>query len=374
MRVLLTGGGTAGHINPALAIAEIVLQEDPNSEVAFVGIRGGKEEDLIPREGFSLHFVKSKGIDRSKKKWSPQNLHAYWLALTSPYSHNTVQIIKKFRPDIVIGTGGYACWPIMAAAARMGIPTALHESNAMPGLAVRRLQEKVDMVWINFEDTKKRLTSNAHVVKVGNPLRRGFGTYSYAEAREKLGIAPNTKFVLSFGGSLGAENVNTAVLQMMRSYSAREADVLHVHAAGKRDFENTKKRFEEMMLHQSGNCILTDYIYDMPLQMAAADLVISRAGAMTLSELALMKKACILIPSPYVTDDHQYLNAKALADKGAAILVEERTLEGGALTDAAKSILAFSADRHKMQDAIVSFADENANKQIWNLILQLTKR
>ena len=288
--------------------------------------------------------------------------------------HKTVRIIKDFRPDIVIGTGGYACWPMMAAAARMGIPTALHESNAMPGLAVRRLQEKVDMVWINFEDTKKRLSSDASVIKVGNPLRHGFGTLSYAEAREKLGIDPKTKFVLSFGGSLGAEDVNTAVLEMMRSYSAVESDVLHVHAAGKRDFENTRCRFEEMGLHKSGSCVLTDYIYDMPLQMAAADLVISRAGAMTLSELALMKKACILIPSPYVTDDHQYLNAKALADQGAAILVEERTLSDGVLTDAAKRILSSVSARQKMQESIAAFADENANKQIWNLILQLTKR
>ena len=374
MRVLLTGGGTAGHINPALAIAEIVLKEDPNSEIAFVGIRGGKEEDLVPREGFALHFVKSKGIDRKKKKWSPQNLHAYWLALTSPYSPNTVRIIKKFRPDIVIGTGGYACWPIMAAAARMGIPTALHESNAMPGLAVRRLQNKVDLVWINFEDTKARLNESELVKKVGNPLRQGFGAYSYAEARRMLGIAPETKLVLSFGGSQGAENVNSAVLEMMRSYSSKAPNLLHVHASGQRDYENTRARFVEMGLDQCSQCVLKEYIYDMPIQMAAADLVISRAGAMTLSELAHMKKACILIPSPHVADDHQYLNAKALADQGAAILVEEKTLATNTLTKAAESVLASATKHAKMQEAIAAFADESVNKQIWNHILQLTKR
>ena len=149
MRVLLTGGGTAGHINPALAIAELIRRNAPGAEIAFVGIRGGKEDDLIPREGYRLYYVKSKGIRRS---FSPSavvsNVQALWLAAWSPYARSTRAVLDEFRPDIVIGTGGYACWPIMAAAARRGIPTALHESNALPGLAVRKLQKKVDRIWI----------------------------------------------------------------------------------------------------------------------------------------------------------------------------------------------------------------------------------
>ena len=372
MRVLLTGGGTAGHINPALAIAETVLQYAPDSEIAFVGIKNGKETDLVPREGYPLHFVKSKGIDRDKKRWSRTNIEAYWLALTSPYSPRTTRILRDFKPDIVIGTGGFACWPIMAAAARMGIPTAVHESNALPGLAIRMLQDRVDRIWINFSNTADRLTAKEKIVKVGNPLRRGFGALSYEAARRQLGISPRTKLILSFGGSLGAEEVNRTAVEMMRDYSSKTSDILHVHATGTRNYEETKEYFDRYGLDQSQNCVLTDYIYDMPIRMAAADLVISRAGAMTLSELALMQKSCILIPSPHVTDNHQYLNAKSLADAGAAELLEEETLKDGTLIPVVSKILSDAHYANSMQRAIRAFADVDANERIWTQILELT--
>ena len=370
MRVLLTGGGTAGHINPALAIAETVLQNAPDSEIAFVGVRGGKEEDLVPREGYPLHYVKAKGF--SRKRLSLSNIPAYWLALTSPYSPKTVGILKDFRPDIVIGTGGYACWPIMAAAVRMGIPTAVHESNALPGLAIRKLQDKVDRIWINFEKTAERLHQKERVIHVGNPLRRGFGTISREEARKRLGISSDIKFILSFGGSLGAERVNEAVLGMMKEYSSKDPLVLHLHATGKRDFENVQSQYRALGLHEHVQCRLADYIYDMPLQMAAADLIISRAGAMTVSELALMKKSCILIPSPNVADNHQYLNAKALADRSAAVLLEESALDGRALSDAVRRILEDPGVSGQMETAIAAFARQDVNRLIWQDICMLT--
>lgn len=372
MRVLLTGGMTAGHINPALAIAETILQNDPNSKIAFVGIRGGKEEDLVPREGYPLYYVKSKGI--SRKKLSLSNVSAYWTALTSPYSPKTVRIIKGFQPDIVIGTGGYACWPIMAAASRMGIPTAVHESNAFAGLAVRRLQRKVDRIWINFEETEKYIRAKDKIVRVGNPLRCGFGALTRDEARKKLRIPKEKKLILSFGGSLGAEQVNRAVLDMMKYYSSLHKEIIHVHASGKAGYEEMRERFSELGLHSCKNCVLIDYIYDMPIQMAAADLVISRAGAMTLSELALMQKNCILIPSPNVVDNHQYVNAKALADAKAAFLVEEKDLGDGVLWENADKILSSERRAKSMQRAISRFADKDANRLIWQEILNLTKR
>ena len=346
MRVLLTGGGTAGHINPALAIAETIRQNDPDAVIEFVGIKNGKENDLVPREGYRLHHVKSMGIRRSL---SPSNIKALWLALTSPYSKETVGIIKDFHPDVVIGTGGYACWPIMAAAARMGIPTAVHESNALPGLAVKRLQNKVDRIWINFHATKD------------------------LAARNKLGIAKDQVLVLSFGGSLGAEEVNTAAIGVMKELISSNPRLLHVHATGKRDFEAAKKQFEDAGLSKRENCVLTDYIYDMPTYMAAADLVISRAGAMTLSELALMQKACILIPSPYVADNHQYKNAKTLSDACAAYLVEEHTLAGGELLRVAKMLLETPEERAILSYNVQKFADTDANRRIWEEIKELTK-
>ena len=369
MRVLLTGGGTAGHINPALAIAQTVQQNDPGAVIEFVGIAGGKETELVPREGFSLHFVKSQGFKRSL---SLSNFRAAWLFLTSPYAKQTTDIIKNFQPDVVIGTGGYACWPLMAAAARMGIPTAVHESNSIPGLAIRLLQKKVDRIWTNFESTAGYLKIPEKALRVGNPLRGGFGGISKEEARRRLGISEDCMFLLSFGGSLGAENINRAVVRMMKDFCAWEPRVLHRHAAGKRDYQTALEDFRSQGLEACENCEMTEYIYDMSLQMAAADLVICRAGAMTLSELALLQKACVLIPSPYVAENHQYMNAKTLADAGAAILIEESSLESGLLTQRVKDALGDSSKLQSLEKNITAFADPFANKRIWEELISLT--
>ena len=373
MRVLLTGGGTAGHINPARAIAELIRRNAPGAEIAFVGIRGGKEDDLIPREGYRLYYVKSKGIRRS---FSPSavasNVQALWLAAWSPHSRSTRAVLDEFRPDIVIGTGGYACWPIMAAAARRGIPTALHESNALPGLAVRKLQKKVDRIWINFEGTAGLLDSAACVRRVGNPLRGGFGTIPRDAAREKLGLDPSEKLVLCFGGSLGAEPLNRAVIEAMRALAPKWGNVRFCLASGKRDYAAAGEVWRAAGLDAVSNCMLSDYIYDMPLWMSAADLAVTRAGAMTLSELGRMSLPSVLIPSPHVADNHQYLNAKTFADAGAAVLVEEKELESGRLTAELDALLADDARLLSMSRAAAPFAETDAGGAIWEDILALT--
>ena len=368
MRVLLTGGGTAGHINPALAIAETIRKNDPSAEIEFVGVRQGKEVDLVPREGYRLHFVQVIGFRRSL---SLKNIKALYFALSSPYAKDTLTILDDFKPDIVIGTGGYASWPIMKAASNRGIPTALHESNAMPGKTVRRLQKSVDRIWINFAQTAKKLKCKDKILHVGNPIRGGFGAVSREQAKQMLGIDKNRLFVLSFGGSLGAEPVNEAIVSVMKELVAQRSDIVHMHATGKRDYEESKKAFEKAGLSGFAGCILTDYIYDMPLCMAAADIVISRAGAMTLSELALMKKASILIPSPHVADNHQYINAKTLADANAACLVEEASLKDGALTRALGEMIESQDRRIRMEQAIAQFADATANRRIWEDIQKM---
>lgn len=373
MKVLLTGGGTAGHINPALAIAEIIRRNAPGSEIAFVGIRGGKEEDLVPREGYPLYYVRSKGIRRSVTPGAIlSNIGALWLAATSPYSRATCDIIRNFQPDIAIGTGGYACWPIMAAAARMGIPTALHESNALPGLAVRKLQGRVDRIWINFEGTAKQLKSQRNVRRVGNPLRGGFGGIPKEEARAKLGLAPGERLVLCFGGSLGAENLNRAVLDMMAALAPKHPEVRFLLASGKRDFADCGELFRNAGLDGQKNCVLTDYIYDMPLRMSAADLVVSRAGAMTLSELGRMALPAVLVPSPNVTDDHQLINANTVADAGAALVAEEKTFGEGTLTAAVESLLADGERLRAMGQAAKRFTDADTDRLIWEDIAALT--
>lgn len=372
MRVLLTGGGTAGHINPALAIAETIKQNAPGAEIAFVGIPNGKETDLVPRAGYPLYFVHSVGFHRPIL--SPRNLRAAWYALISPCEKKTRKILDDFRPDIVIGTGGYACWPIMKAAINRGIPTAVHESNAMPGLAVRMLKGRVDRIWVNFERTAELIELPEKTLRVGNPLRREFGTMSYEAARKRLGIAPDQLLLLSFGGSLGAQAVNDAAFEVMQEYASQHKEVLHIHVTGKGNFQSEEEKFRAAELDACPNCVLKDYLYDMPIYMAAADLVIARAGAMTTSELARMGKAAILIPSTNVVDNHQFVNAETLAKAGAAYLLEEKDLEtAGSAAKAVQELLEDSAKRESMQSAIRKFADRDANRLIWQEITKLTR-
>ena len=368
MRVLMTGGGTGGHINPAVAIANTIKKNHPQAEIAFVGTKRGKEKELVPKEGYPLYFVDVQGIRRSL---SPKNIKALYLALVSPL--RAKKLLEQYRPDFVVGTGGYACWPVMKAASKLGIPTAVHESNALAGLAIRKLQDGMDRIFINFPQTEEQIKKqNRHkVMHVGNPLREGFGGLSYENARKKLGLRDGEQMVLSFGGSLGAERINEAMLDLMGEYAPKHPEIRIVHACGTVKYGPIYEEFCRRGLDALPNVMLTPYIYDMPTQMAAADVVICRAGAMTISELALMKKACVMIPSPNVTDNHQYKNAKALADGGAAVLLEEKDMLSGRLTQEVSALLTDGVARHSMEEAIASFARTDANKLIYDELMRL---
>ena len=369
MRVLMTCGGTGGHMNPAIAIANTIKNNIPDAEILFVGTRRGKEGELVPREGYEIRFVESRGIRRSL---SLSNIKAIYTALVSPYKAKP--ILKEFKPDVVIGTGGYACWPVLRAAAMLKIPCAVHESNARAGMAVKRLQGHVDRILVNFEKTKDELKCKDKVVTVGNPLRSAFSQVDKATAREKLGIPKDALFVLSYGGSGGAEFLNETMVSVMSEFSAKHPEVILEHAAGSRDHEGTRARFEEMGLSDKSNLRLKEYIFDMPLRMAAADLVICRAGAMTISELAMMGKAAILIPSPHVTDNHQYMNAKVLADAGAACLLEETILTPSLLAQNMEFYLFRQNERQRMELLVKDFADPDANRRIFEEVLKLVKK
>ena len=374
MRVLMTGGGTGGHVNPALAIANTIRQNDPDSVIAYVGTKKGIENKLVPKAGYPLYFVEVQGIRRSL---SPANLKAAYLAATSPLKAR--KIIEEFKPDLVVGTGGYVCWPVVKAAADMGIPTALHESNAIAGIAVKMLQKNVDRIYLNFEKTGESLSCDREkLMKVGNPILGGFSSIGREEAREKLGIPDKYRYVLlSYAGSMGAEKVNEAVLCVMRDFTAKHPEVMHIHATGAIEWELCGTQFREMGLDQYENIELVEYIYDMPLKMAAADLTINRAGAMTVSELAVTGKSAIFIPSPNVAENHQYKNAKVLADAGAAALFEEKDLTDGAkpLVEEVERLLspegeAIAAERRKN---IRQFAVPDSNKLIYNDLVRLVE-
>lgn len=363
MRILLSGGGTAGHINPAIAIAEIVKEHCPDAAIAFVGTKEGMENELVGRAGFPIYHVRAQGLQRSL---SPSNLRALWLAATSP--RHATKILAEFRPDLVIGTGGYVCYPLLRAAVRAGVPTALHESNAVPGLAVRRLSSYVDALWLNFRESAAylphRCVSPTHT---GNPLRHDFAKADRAKARAELGIPGDGFAVLSFGGSLGAEELNRAMMHFMKTNAQKEKDIWHFHACGTRHFSE----WEQDAPH-GRRTILLPYIDKMATYMAAADVVICRAGAMTLSELALCGKCAILVPSPYVAGDHQRKNAMLLTNAAAAYLCEEHDLPKNKV---GKLILSIKSNRNMQKTAehnIRQFAMPNANRIIYEQICRIT--
>ena len=374
MRVLMTGGGTAGHVNPALAIAATIQEKQPDAEIAFVSsaLPRDKANDLVPRAGYPLHTVHIQGMARPI--WSPSNVKLPFLMLRS--AGEAARIIDDFRPDLIVGTGGFACWPTCRMGIKKGIPTALHESNALPGQAVRKLKDRADLVMVNFAETVERLGGagkRGRMLRVGNPMMQGFRQGSREAAREKLGIAPDELFVLSFGGSLGAEYVSDAVVRLAAELTA-DPRVKLLHASGKRDYDRIRADWDRTAAGASPRMTLVDYIYDMPDRMAAADLVISRAGAMSISELALMGKASVLIPSPYVTDQHQLKNAMALVKEGAGVCVEEHTLTEGVLTDTVKRLLDSPEERAALGTLIRErFACPEANDVIYESLMSLVK-
>ena len=369
MRVLLTGGGTSGHVNPALAIADIIKKEDSSAEIAYVGTEKGIEKRLVEKEGYEFHSIKIQGISRSL---SPENIKTAYYIMTAPAKAK--KIIEKFNPDIVIGTGGYVCWAPIKVAAQMGIPTMIHESNSVAGLAVRKLESKVDIILTNFKETEKGLSEKNKIINVGNPIRTSFSGTDKAEARRKLGIPDNIKFViLSFGGSLGAPKINQAAIDVMRKFGMEHEDVMHFHSGGKNYYKNAMQMFAGYSLEKNSRLDVKEYIYDMHLYMTAADVIICRAGAMTLTELAMMKKPAILIPSPNVTDNHQYKNARALLDGGAAMLIEENRLDSDTINSAVEKLYYDDVIRDGMSAAIAKFANPDVNEQIYAEILRLIK-
>lgn len=369
MRVLMTCGGTGGHINPAIAIANTIKANDPEAEILFVGTKKGKESDLVPRAGYELKFVESEGIRRSL---SPANIRALFRALISPY--RAKRVIREFSPDVVVGTGGYACWPVLKGASMMGVPSVVHESNAIPGMAVKRLQNSVDKILVNFERTKDALSDKNKVIRVGNPLMSAFSSMEKDACRERCGIPKDALCVLSYGGSGGAEFLNGIALEVMKQYVSSHKDIVFIHAAGARDYARTKNRFDELGLSECSNIRLFEYIYDMPAYMASADVIVCRAGAMTISELSLMGKASVMIPSPNVVDNHQYKNAKVLADANATCLLEEQGLDAETLWNRLSDLLYRAEARADMEKAVTQFADPDANERIFREIVSLIEK
>ena len=372
MRILMTGGGTAGHINPALAIADLLKEKYPDAEFLFVGATGRMETQLVPAAGYPIRTVTVRGFQR---RLSLKNIGRNILAAVNVVtaSAQSKKIVKEFKPDLAIGTGGYVCGPVLREAIRAGVPTAVHESNAYPGVTVKMLGREGALILLCSEDARRHLPEGVTAVVTGNPLRPDFLTLDKQKAREELGLDARP-MVLSFGGSLGAARINEAMVEVLRR-SRDSGSLQHIHGAGKAGYAAMKAQLEDMGMPLSADGItVREYIDDMPRCMAAADLVICRCGAMTLSELPAAGKPAILIPSPYVAENHQYHNAMVLVNRGAAICIEEKDLTPDSLWEA---VCAATADPAKLADMSARVRDAailDADTRILNALEDLLKK
>lgn len=346
MRILFCGGGTAGHVIPAIAMAEILLREKIVDDVAFVGRTGGNENRTIVKEGYKLYTIDISGFTRSL---SLKNINAIIKVIKS--GRIAKRIIRDYAPDLVIGTGGYVCYPIIRMAQQLGVKNMIHESNVFPGLVTRMLGNKCDRLLLNSEGAKKHLKHTDNAVVIGNPLRTDFSSVAKEEARRRLGIAKGQFFILSFGGSLGADVLNENIIRLMNDYSATKKDVTHIHSSGISRYSDVKTVAPQLCAGMGG-CKILPYIDDMPTYLSAADLVISRSGAMTISELSAVGKAAILIPSPNVSENHQYENAKYAADLGGALLIEEKDLSLEALKALIEDVKTHPKTRMTLEEHI----------------------
>ena len=365
MKILLAGGGTAGHINPALAIAGFIKSKRPDTEFLFIGNKGGMEQRLVPQAGFPIKSITISGFKRSfSPKSMVENVKTVTRTFTS--SHEAKKIIAEFKPDICIGTGGYVSGPVVRTAAKMGIPCIIHEQNAYPGVTNKMLSKSVKKVMVAVPDAKKYFPKS-DIVITGNPVRGEILTVDKAEARKQLRL-DERPVVLSFGGSLGARKVNEAVADLI-ARSGKDGKYQHIHAYGSYGewFPSLVKE-KGALISVCDNLDIRPYIDNMPECMAAADLVICRAGAITLSEIQAMGKPAILIPSPNVAENHQYHNAMALVNAGAAEIIEESELTGELLMRKADEMLLDPEKLNNISENSRKTAITDANERIYSVV------
>ena len=326
MRIVLSGGGTGGHIYPAIAIANYIKEQNPDASFLFIGNEGGMEAELVPRAGYAISYIRVQGL---KRKLTLENLKTAARLITSRRA--AAKILKEFQPDVVIGTGGYVCLPVMLAAAKLKIPSLVHEQNVFPGLAVRVSGRYADTA-ISFPETEKYFKKPPkRVILTGNPIRPAL-----LKAHEKQkGGEP---LVLISGGSLGAAKINETLIELLKMGGQDYYGI--ICSTGKRNYESVMETIRKENIRLCDNKQIVPYIHNMDEVMARADLAISRAGAISVSELCAMGKPAILIPSPNVTNDHQTYNARAMEKNGAAVVVPESELSGEVLAGQIKTLLS----------------------------------
>ena len=372
MKVLFTCGGTAGHINPALALAGMLRERD-NAEVLFVGADGGMETQLVPREGYALRTVTISSFYRSLNLNSLKH-NISTLRNLSRSKAQAKRILDEFQPDLVVGTGGYASYPVVREAARRGIPTAVHESNAFPGLTTKMLAKYVDKVMVGFEESRAHYPHPERVEVTGTPVRGAFFELTRAEARAKLGFIDDKPVVVTSWGSLGAQVMNEHMVDFVLRECREGAPFHHIYGVGRRYYTRVMEVIANSGIELPPEVDIREYIYDMPVVMSAADVVLSRAGASTISELTATTHPAILVPSPNVTANHQEKNARVLSDKGAAVLLLEGESSGDKLYETVKAMLDDPAGLEAMRAKLREMSIGDANERIYDVLRGLMKQ
>ncbi len=357
MKAVFAAGGTAGHINPALAIADKLKAVFPETEILFIGTPTGMESRLVTKAGYEFRGVEMAGFQRSLSVRSlARNMKAAYCYFISA-KMQVRRILKEFSPDIVIGTGGYVTGTVLTQAVAMGIKTITHESNSYPGMATKMLAKKADKVLLATEDAKKHLSTDERCIVTGNPLRSNIQIEEREAARKRLGL-PEGFTVLSFGGSLGANRITEAVAELVK-WEGKKGNINHIHSYG----GNGKEKFytalsESGAAEDKSRHIFKDYIDNMYTCICAADLIIARAGAMTITELTAIGRPAILVPYPNAAENHQYYNALTLSKANAAVLIEDKDLTKARLVE---EVSALYADRDRL-----ALMEENARKSARN--------
>ena len=366
MHILFAGGGTAGHINPALAVAGYIKEKEPDAKISYIGTPNKLEAKLVPAAGYDFYTIEVAGLQRKLTvKNVFRNIDAVCKMFTA--SAKARRILKQLKPDVVVGTGGYVSGPVLREAVKLGFKTAIHEQNAFPGITTKALAPNVDAVMLAMGEAKKHLKLKDEPIITGNPVRRELMKMSRDKARKKLGIEDEKPLILSFGGSLGARPINEAVTGLVSALIG-SGKYYHIHGAGKAGFpvmsENLKNECGEL----ASEIDVREYIDNMDVCMAVADIVICRAGAITLSELTVCKKPSVLIPSPYVAENHQYHNAMTLKNAGAAELIEEKDLSSESLCKTVFELLADGDKLEAMRTAAGNVAIDDSNERIYSVI------
>ncbi len=367
MRVLFAGGGTAGHINPALSIADYMRDNEAEFEALFIGTQRGLEKKLVPAAGYKIKYIDIRGFDR---RHLLKNVSVLYKLQKS--KSDTRKIIKEFKPDAVVCTGGYVSGPVMMAAYKEGVPAIIHEQNVYPGLTVKGAEKYADYVAVSFEETAQHLKNPNKCVVTGNPVRTEILRADTLEARNSLGIS-DKPFVLVFGGSLGAAKINETMIGVLKKL-AQSSEISILFGTGDRNYQDVTEKIREAGIELSDDIKVVPYINNMSAAMAAADVVVSRAGAITVSEIAALGKPSILIPSPNVVRNHQEQNAREFEAKDAAIVITEDILSPELLYE---KITELAFDKKRLSDMsknVKKLAKCNALEEIYQVVKKIIKK